>query len=220
MSLRSLGLTFLLSPVLAFGQLDSNSITVTATRTVALQPDEAIFAVYVGAPLSATLDDIVKAVAGAGITAANFAGVTTPQLSFFPDNQAQSTLQWAFALTSPYAKMKDTIIALTTLQQNIGQNDSGLTLQFQVQGVQVSQQLTQMQACPQADLIAEAKIQATKLATAAGFSVGNILAISAGTSTTSGNVLPSISLSSFASVSGASLLPGCSLIVKFALLGN
>ncbi|HLJ44965.1 MAG TPA: SIMPL domain-containing protein [Bryobacteraceae bacterium] len=219
MPLRAILFVFLLSTSLAFAQLDSNSVTVTASRTVVLQPDEVIFAVYVGAPLSATLDDVVSALSGSGITAANFAGLTTPQFSFVP-SQPQTTLQWAFALTAPFAKMKDTISTLNALQKSIGQNDSGLTLQFQIQGAQVSQQLAQMQNCPQADLIADARNQAAKLAAAAGLSIGNILAISAGTSSTVGNVLPAISLSSFISGSTLNLSPGCSVIVKFALQGN
>ena len=35
-----------------FGQLDSNSITVTASQGVSLQPDQVLFAVYVTTPLT------------------------------------------------------------------------------------------------------------------------------------------------------------------------
>ena len=72
---RTLILGFLLSASLAFGQLDSNSITVTASQSVNLQPDQVLFAVYVSTPLTASLDDVLAAVKGAGITSANFSGV-------------------------------------------------------------------------------------------------------------------------------------------------
>src|SRR5579863_4641627 len=65
----------MLSGSLAFGQLDSNSITVSASRSTSLQPDLAVFAVTVQSGLSTSLADVIAALQGSGITQANFAGV-------------------------------------------------------------------------------------------------------------------------------------------------
>ena len=79
----------LLAPLLAlwscaaaFAQILPNSITVTASNNVNLQPDQAIFSVTVQSDLSVGLDDVVAAVQSAGITAANLAGVSTAIAQF------------------------------------------------------------------------------------------------------------------------------------------
>ena len=61
---------------LAFGQLDSNSVTVTASRGVSVQADQAVFGVFVDSGLNTSLDDVLAALQGSGITVANFSGVT------------------------------------------------------------------------------------------------------------------------------------------------
>ena len=75
------GFSLLFSP-LAFGQLDSNSITVTASRNASLQPDQAVFAVSVQSGISASLDDVLAALQGSGITAANLSSVSSVQQNF------------------------------------------------------------------------------------------------------------------------------------------
>jgi uncharacterized protein YggE len=206
---------FCLFPLLAFGQLDSNSVTVTASRSVNLQGDEALLSVSVSSGTSATLTDIVAALQGTGIAASNLSGVNTSQSFNFvvPGDSPvpRLTLDWRFSLTVPLPKLKDMIATLTSLQQSIMKNNSGLSLSFAVQGIQVSSQLQQMQACAISDLLSDARAKAQKLADAAGLSVGTVLAMSSATSTTTGP-------SSYAAFGVASVyIPGCSLTVKFAL---
>ncbi len=43
---RTLILSFLMSASLAFGQGDSNTVTVTASQSVNLQPDQVVFGVF------------------------------------------------------------------------------------------------------------------------------------------------------------------------------
>ena len=68
---------FLLSASLAFAQLDSNSITVTASRATVLQPDQVIFVVNVTSGLDTSLDNVIAALSGTGITVANFTGINS-----------------------------------------------------------------------------------------------------------------------------------------------
>jgi len=206
----------------AFAQLDSNSVTVTATRSTTPQPDQVLFGVTVQSGLSTNLDDVVAALHGSGITAANFAGVSmAPNLVFTGGPQLPPTvmappLQWLFALPAPLAKIKDTIATLTALQKSIAQQNSGLTLSFSVQGTQISAQLQQSQACPISDLLADAQAQAQKLAGAAGLSLGAVLAMASGTSASgsAGSVVAYAAL-----LSAPPVLPTvCSMTVKFAML--
>jgi uncharacterized protein YggE len=205
---------------LAFAQLDSNSITVTASRNFSLQADQAVFAVYMISGMDAALSDVLSALQGSGITAANFAGVaTTPQYPYPPDEQQQQLLQWAFALPVPLAKTKETSAMLVNLQKSVAQAGNGLKLTFAVQYTQVSQQAQQAQTCPVADLLADARAQAQKLADAAGLGLGGVLAMSTGTATTvySGVVPAQISISPY--IGSASYYPPmpCILTVKFAV---
>ena len=186
-----------------------------------MQPDQVLFGVYVGSSLTTSLDDVLAALKGSGITIANFSGVNTNGvLNVVPvPPQTQPTLQWAFGLPVPFSQMKATVTSLTLLQQSIAQANSGLTLSFQVQGTQVSAALQRSQSCNILELIAEATAQAQKLASAAGFVAGPILAMSSATS----NPTENNSVPAFAGVGsfGTPLLTSpqnCVLMVKFSLL--
>ena len=210
----------LISASLLFGQLESDTVTIQASRSVNLTPDQAAFYVSVTADPTTSLDQIVAALSGVGITASNFSSV-------YGGIGNQSSLQWSFTLATPFSKMKTTIASLTALQRSIGQNNSGRTLEFQVQGTQVSAQAIQSQASAVKDLVADAQAQAQNLAAAAGLAIGPVVSISDGNSlagTTSyavyaGTTIPNerLSLSSFLLWYTTSP-PGCYLEVKFKLL--
>jgi uncharacterized protein YggE len=169
---------------LAFGQLDSNSITVSASNSDNLQPDQAVFSVSVQAGTSTGLDDVLAALQGSGITAANLSGVNTAQqtLSCVGTPSTSLMLQWVFSLPVALANTKATVTTLTTLQQNIAKQNSGLMLLFSISGTEVSQQLAQSQACSLSALITSATTQAQTLAAAGGLTLGSILALSGSTS--------------------------------------
>src|SRR6266851_4451669 len=116
----------LASASLVSGQTDSNSITVVASRNANVQADQAVFNVAVTSGLNASLDDVLGALQGSGITLANFTGISTPTLSFvgiptlLPITSAPPpSLQWSFTLAVPLSRIKDTITTLTTVQQNV-----------------------------------------------------------------------------------------------------
>jgi hypothetical protein len=219
MTLRTLTL-FVIFAALVFGQLDSNSITVSSSRNTNLQPDQVVFSVYVDTTPDVGLDGVLDALQPAGVTTANFASVATayvPTGSLAP----RFPLEWSFALPVPFAKMKETTAMLSNLQQTVIQTNSSLIILFSVQGTQIAPQTQQSQSCVLTDVLSDAKAQAQKLADAAGLALGGILALSGSTSTTvSSSVLaPGTYIGrSFSSLtSNAFYLPPCSVSVKFAV---
>ena len=57
-----------------FGQPGPNTITITATRTNNIQPDQVLMNLNVTSGTTAGLDDITNALTGAGISGASFTG--------------------------------------------------------------------------------------------------------------------------------------------------
>jgi uncharacterized protein YggE len=183
------------APLLA--QLANNTVTVTASQSSTAQQDEAVFSVTVNSGFDKSLDDVVAAVSGVGITAANLVQIISvfPSASPPPANAPSPSLGWTFQLVVPFSKLKDTTSALTSLQNTISQNNSRLTLSFTLSGTRLSAQ--QAPTCNLADLISQARSQAQDIAGAAGFKAGAIVGLTSATS-------------------NAALL-GCSLTVRFAL---
>jgi uncharacterized protein YggE len=195
----------------AFAQLETNTLTISATRQINLQPDQAVFAIGVNSSTSESLDQVVAALSALSITAADLSSV---------DNWDPSTLQWSFTLATPLTSLTATIASLTKLEQTIGQNDSGLSLTFSINGTQVSPQSQQSQPCSTSDLIADATTQAQKIAAASGLTLGPLLKLSNAQANQ-----PSTAVLAYYAVGGLSgflLGPGpqpmtCSLSVQFQL---
>lgn len=155
-----------------FAQLPSQTVTITATRSIAVAPDQALLTLTVTSRPETNLDQIVGALSGLGITPLNLSGV---------DNYSATMLQWNFDLAVPLSNLTATIASVTNLQQTIGQHRSGLALTFNVSGLQASAQAQgsgQAQMCTNADLIADATAQAQKLVSAAGATLGSIVQVS------------------------------------------
>jgi uncharacterized protein YggE len=163
---------------LMLGQPGPYAITITASRSLNLQPDQVLFGINVNSGLSVSLEDVMGALQAAGISGASFSNVSTSA----PTQWIAPSLQWTFTLAAPLAKLKETLGLLSGAQQNMAKQGSGLSLSFFVQGLQVSPQLQQSQSCPETDLMADARGQAQKVAAAAGVSVGSILSMSDGSS--------------------------------------
>ena len=214
--MQRIGCLALLISAVAFGQLPSNTVTVTSSRTLNVQPDQIVFNVTVASGIGTSLTSVLAALQPAGITAANFSGVSTG--TFSPGVVQMAAVQWSFTLPVAFAAMQATVTALTSLQQSITQNNSGLTLSFSVAGTQVSQQLQQMQVCPLSDLLSDAQAQAQKLAHVAGFSVGSVLAMSSSTLDTAVSGNSSVAELGIASPTIYSAPPVCSMTVKFSLI--
>lgn len=203
-----------------FAQLPSNTVSITATRSFVLQPDQVQFTLTVSSAPSTTLDQAAASLASLGITAGNLTGV----------QNSGSNLQWSFSYAAPLANLTTAIASLIQLQQTIGQNASGLALTFNVSGTQVSSQLQQSQqsqSCSDAELIADATGQGQKLAAAAGVALGPILRLTnAPISEAVSQIVPAGARSGFLTVGDfleLLLAPApspstCSLTVAFQLL--
>jgi hypothetical protein len=202
---------FLLSACLS-AQTET-SLTVTSTLSISLPPpDQALLSITVTTPLNTGLDDVLTALASAGITASNLSTVSSQT------NQTNTViLQWTFWLPVPLATLKTSLNALLALQQSLGQQNSAWTLTYYVQQVQSS---AATPPCPTAELLSDAQAQAQKLVSASpALSVGPILALSDGTGVTMaiytyGVQAPVdflLGTAAFAST------PACTLTVKFAL---
>ena len=153
------------------GQPAPNSITITATRTTNIQPDQVLIGLSVQSPTTAGLDDITSALTGAGISGEAFSGVSARNIDATTNPQAVF-FGWSFTLTAPLAKLSATLSQLVSAQQTISAKNSGLTLTVAVVGSPVSPQ-----PCKQADLLADAQAQAKQVASAAGVSSGPNLSI-------------------------------------------
>jgi len=205
-----------------FGQQDSNSLTITASTSMAIEPDQALFQLTVTSSLTTGLDQIVAALQSVGITAANLSSVYSTEVLNL-NAPSPTGLQWTFVLPVPLSKTNSTTVSLAALQQTISQNNSGLILTFNLAGTQVSQQLQQSQQCPISNLLADATAQAQALASATGLAVGPVVALAQGNTATA---QPS-NVQAFIVPNGISLgvlsssltsAPACSLTVKFTLL--
>ncbi len=213
------GICLLAAAPFVFGQLDTDSLTISATRTFNLQPDQGVLGVYVDSAATAGLSDVLAALQGSGITADNLTRFYTPDPFMVPPR-----LRWQFTLTTPLSKMRDTIVSLAALQMALAQQNSGLALTFNIQGTQVSAQSQAVQQCRVENLLADARAQAQKLADAIRVSVGPVLAMSTATFTALPigyvpypvAVIGVLGSSPYGAVS-TSVSVSCSLIVKFSL---
>lgn len=138
-------------------------LSITATRTLNVQPDQVAIAIYVTAGGTATLDDVVAPLKNAGVTVPNIANSYT-----VPGSPGQTITQWTFTVNLPFSKLKDTLTALAGIQP------SGVltNLSYGVQGLQISPELQAAQTCPLSALSGDAQDQARKLAAAAGVTLG------------------------------------------------
>jgi len=152
----------------AWGQLQTNSILVSASRTSASIPDQATYFVQVYSGFGASLSDVVNAVSSAGISSVDFAG-----FGFFNDLPPNASVEWDFNLTVPLSTLGPTIAALSSIQAKA---NNGLVVSFSFQGTSTS--AAAQPKCVISDLVADATVQAQALADAANLRLGPILAVS------------------------------------------
>ena len=208
-----LPLGLLLIPELLAAQVSSTdrTVTVTASRNSTVPPDLGTFVVDVLSPTTGSLDDVVAVLQGSGITAANFTSVYT-STQYASTGKGQTSidfLDWSFSITAPLSDLKTTTGQLAALQQAVSKKNNGMTVSYSLRGTQTSPQALAGQNCAATDLIADARSQAQKMATAAGLSVGSVV----GVTSTSVVTPPS------GGFSAGTYQPTCSITVRFALTG-
>ncbi len=187
------------SASLLFGQLESNTVTVTASRSVYVQADQITFSI-------SSPTDIAAGLQAAGISGAQLVA-------------GGSGLPSTYTIAVPLNDTSATIAQLTAAQKK-------LNINFNVQGVQASPQALASKQCSNTDLIADARAQAQKLALAAGLTLGPITSLSdtgSGDAFIAGNYLAVARVGFFSllgGITGIQSIPAltCSLTVKFGLV--
>ena len=145
-------------------QIDSDAITVTASRSIHLPLDRLLFTINVRSAVDATLDDVGQALRSSGVSGAVFTNVNTPYS--YLGVALPLGLDWTFELRAPLANLKATLALLDTARQK-----SQIALTYSVQSE------SGPLACSPADLLADATARARLLASAAGVGLGPVLAM-------------------------------------------
>src|SRR5215471_3555553 len=128
-------------------------ITVSASRAVAIVPDQVAYSVGVQTGSSGRIDDALAQLSGTGITAKD--------LSYVESTAGFTT--WTFELLVPFSRMKETSAVLARLPQ--------ANASFSISGARTSQDAA-AQACQYTALVSDARREADRLASAAGVHVG------------------------------------------------
>jgi hypothetical protein len=161
-------------------------------------PTSVTVSLMVFADVSVGLDQIVQAIAPAGVSAADLLGV----------GQAfGGQAQWTFSYSAPLSKWKDTVAALARARDA---KHPGVTVDYSVFGGAGA-----APECAQPTLVSQARRRAQDVAAAAGVGVGPLTAVSdqapqAGTAVAVFAVLSAAPYPWFA-------LPGCSVVAQFGI---
>jgi hypothetical protein len=202
----------------AFAQLEPNTITITASRSLYVPPDQVLFSLSVTTPITMGLDQVVAALASLGVTAVDLQSASTPfggEGVVLPGGSLPGpTVTWTFTLAVPFAGLTSTLNSLTTFQSA----NSALQLSFSIAGAQVSPQTLAAQPCPLDTEFSDALAQARKVAATAGLTVGAVLALSNNQSVSQAAGLALIPTYNFLVAGSIQELPlACSMVVKFGL---
>lgn len=160
----------------AFGQIDPDTITVVSRSSVApAGPDTVSYDVDVTAASEKGLDEVLKVLAGVGVTERDLAGVSSSRsvTVCIPAGRGCNpapALDWSFRFSSPVAKLPDTLKALA-------QPTPGMTISYSA----TSGGLSPAPECAYPTLISQARRHAENLAAVAGVRLGKITALSDGT---------------------------------------
>jgi Protein of unknown function (DUF541) len=155
-------------------QLEDNTVTVTVSRNVTVQPDQAVLNITVTSPTDADLADVLGAFQGIGLTADDLTYVDTRY------DYTGTYLEWQFSKAVAFSDLKMALAAVAAAQKQ--QNSFGLTYFVQSQVSQAAQQAPAL--CPIPTLFADAQAQAQQIASAAGVRAGAVVSISQGVAET------------------------------------
>jgi hypothetical protein len=167
----------LASAAAAFGQLDTKTITITASSTPSAKTSNATVQVNVMLSQASTLQDAVNVVQGAGFTADNFTDVSSYGYANFLlgiEATAAPTVDWTLSRTLSATEVPSVLAALEAATKK---QPSG-TLSYSV-----SNAAAPPPDCPYTGLVGAAQSQARKVADAAGVKLGGIVSIEQGTQT-------------------------------------
>ena len=168
----------LLFSAAAFGQAASDGISASASRTVTFAPDEAAFVLTVTTTLDLSQQQVMDALANAGIPAGDLAALGTAPDYSYPQLPPTTGLAYGFTFTVPIARMKTTLQQLTALRRNPPEGFLSVAFSASAGASQAAIEQAHQRVIPQ--LIAEARKKAEFLASAAGLKLGGVQALSEG----------------------------------------
>jgi hypothetical protein len=156
-----------------FAQTPPETVTVAASRSLSLPPDQVAFQVTVRTKSTATVDDAVALLAGTPLTIANLTGAGN-NYGYLTDT---GYLSWNFEWLTSLSKIKDATTSLARAQQQAEKNNGAGALTYGVTRVQLSDAAAR-QACDSTALVNDARTEAGRIASAAGLNVGTVTSLS------------------------------------------
>lgn len=183
--IRSAAGLLISSIMLAQSAADTNTLTVQASRTVRLTPEQATFSVRISTGTETSVAQVLSSVRSIGLDANAFQDVTTgfrSVLTLSRTPQQVPSLDYTFQLSVPFGKLNETIGAIDALQKTLA-TDRKWDTSYSLTGLQASTSTAEesrQRALP--ELFADARRKAEGLAKSAGVGVGSIRNISETTS--------------------------------------
>lgn len=172
--MRRLAVLYVLLSACAFAQT-MDGLTTSASKTITLWPDNAVFVVDVTSAAGTTVDQAVAWLSGTGITATNLVGAGSTQ-DYLSSLTPVMRMQHEFQMTVPYPKISDMTEKLRTATRSVTAAGGNLAYGLTLTASDDALQLARQRVLP--DLITEVKRRADTLAQASGLMVGTIQAIS------------------------------------------
>lgn len=149
----------------------SDGVIGTASRPITLPPSEAVFTIQVTADQTKTLDDVVPKLKDLGVGLENLLGVQVQQ---FGPSPSSFRIAFSFRLVVPLSRIKETNDKIAQIRRN----EVDLDVQGFTSGVQAAaNSFDELRKRLFPELLAEAKQRAQDLASGAGMSAGQVLAL-------------------------------------------
>jgi Protein of unknown function (DUF541) len=196
---------FLLFAFIAFGQLTTDGVATSVTRTVTLTADEADFSIVAGVGLDITQQQVAQIFLEAGITGLTLSGTSLGQSYDYSTNPAnvQTQVFYQFTFSVPAAGLKDAAKTMETLRAKPPAPLKNFQYSAALNASQATVDAMRQTLLPQ--LMADAQKKAQALAAAAGLKLGGVRGVS-DSYFASGYSYPSwISSSQFGVVSSSSV---------------
>jgi Protein of unknown function (DUF541) len=158
----------------AFAQTDA--ITVTASRTIDLSPDQIVFTLAVITEPTVTLNQVLEATQSIGLDASKLSTINVQQ-SYGPGSP-RPTLSYVFFLSTTLAKFSETNDKVTSLRRALA--DQAPPMDAQMYGITVAPSdgsLDQARQALMPQLVSDARRRGDLLARAAGVTLGAITGV-------------------------------------------
>lgn len=152
------------------------ALTVSASRSLSIAPDEAAVSIQAVAELSRTQDEVVAALAGVGVKSEHLTGLRTadPEYDYQTGRPKEGAprLQYQFGITIPLATWNDVLARLDVMAKTPPEALESVRFTATISVSAKAAEQARLAVLP--EVIAEARRNADTLALVAGFRVGAI----------------------------------------------